>query len=75
MAIESINGVDVLNTSEMSCLLGVSLTVKQVQDVGYEPYATSATATLWRRKDVAEIAIALADKLLSVSEQINKDYK
>ena len=74
MTIKSINGVDVLNTSEMSMLMGMSLNVKQLQEAGIEPYATSPTATLWKRSDAAIAAISIADKLLALSEQINKEY-
>ena len=75
MTIKSINGVDVLNTSEMSLLLGVSANVSQIKAVGIEPYATSPTATLWRRSDAAVAAINMADKLIALSEQISKEYK
>ena len=75
MTIKSINGVDVVNTSEMSALLGVSLSVNRIQEAGIEPYAVSAMATLWRRQDAAEIAIAIAESLLDISDHINKEYK
>lgn len=75
MTIKSINGVDVVNTSEMSALLGVSLSVQRIQEAGFEPYAASTTAILWKRKDAAAIAISIADHLLAVSDRINEEYK
>ena len=75
MTIKSINGIDVLNTSELAMLLGISVTVSQLRDVGIEPFATSPTATLWKRSDAAIAAINIADKLITISEQIEKEYK
>ena len=75
MKVKSINGIDVINTSEISALLGISLSVQRIKDSGVEPYAETATAILWKHKDVAEIAIAIADHLLSISDRINEEYK
>ena len=75
MTIKSINGVDVLNTSELGGLIGIPLSAKQIQECGIKPYAETATAILWRRKDAAAVAIAIADSLLVISDRINEEYK
>lgn len=75
MKIKSINGVDVINTSEMAVLLGVSVSVSQLKDAGIEPYAKSVASTMWKRSDAAIAAINMADRLIALSEQLSKEYK
>lgn len=75
MSIKSINGIEVLNTSEIAQYLGLSLSVKNLTDIGFQPFAISPTATLWKKSDAADMAIMFADHLLKIADELQGNTK
>jgi hypothetical protein len=67
-----INNKKVFNTSELSKVFGVSLSVGAIKNLGFEPYAFSNSANYWSAELASDIAMALAEKLIICSENLKE---
>lgn len=59
-----IDGVEVVTTSEISRLIGITLTVNQIRDFSnLLPFAEINAATYWKTSDIPQIASLIASRL------------